>query len=90
LKETAESAGECGDHGDGVELHEDVEDLSACGERIIDLRGHREQLARGPEHGAAERVNLGLVSVTLEQKRCDRAEQVDSNSRDENRDDSVP
>jgi hypothetical protein len=35
-------------------------------------------------------VDLGLVSVTLEQKRGDRAEQVDSDGRDEDRDDSVP
>lgn len=48
-------------------------------DRILDLRGHGQQLGRRPERGAPERVDLRLLGVALEQERRDRAKQVDTN-----------
>jgi hypothetical protein len=58
LQEAADCPGERGDDCDRVDLHEDVEDSSVKRDRIMDRRGDGQQLSRGPENGAAERLDL--------------------------------
>src|SRR5450755_3318565 len=90
LEEAADRAGEPGDHGNRVDLHKHVEDSSSERDRVLDLRGNRQQLSRRPEHSASERVDLSLLGVTLEQETRDRTEHVHPGGRDGDRDENVP
>jgi hypothetical protein len=90
LKETAERASQRSDYRDRPDLHEDVEDSSARRDRILDLRGDGQQLRCRPEHGAAECFDLGLLGMALEKERRDRAEQVNTDSHQDDRHEVIP
>jgi len=90
LQEAAERAGERRDHRDRVDLHEHVEDSAADRDRILDLRGDGQQLSRRPKRSAAERLDLGLLGVALEQERRDRKQQVNTHGRHDDRHELIP
>jgi hypothetical protein len=90
LQEAPERAGEGRDHRDRVDLHEHVEDAAADRDRILDLRGDGQQLSRRPKHSAAERLDLGLLGVALEQERRDCTQQVNTHGRHDDHHELIP
>src|SRR5450755_1339963 len=90
LEEAADRAGEPGNHGYRVDLHQYVEDSSSDSDRVLDLRGDRQQLSRRPEHRASERLDLGLLGMTLEQESRDRTEHVNPAGHDDDCHEMVP
>src|SRR5450432_1523834 len=62
LEEAADRAGEPGDHGDRVDLHEHIEDSSSDGNRVLDLRGNRQLLSRRPRGGVCAGTSQTPIS----------------------------
>src|SRR5919201_3753321 len=83
LEEGGHRAGRACDDDHGPELEHDVDDSAAHRERVLDLRGDRQQLNRGEEGRVAERLHLGAGGVPLEEVDPDGAECVDDERRED-------
>ena len=90
LEERRNCSGRSRDDDHGPEFEEHVDHPSPRGERVLDLRRHRQQLDGREEEGLAECPHIAAVGVSLEEVEGDCAAYVYRHGGDNDQDEPRP